>query len=127
MRGNYPKNALGEGKAAVCTHTFTCHDISESSQERLVSTQKTFRFSFQSAVGLGCAEKQALQFRAHGVASVSCVPQPLALLSASSFGLSWLHTHEGVIPSFLAPEDLVQGGARIPTSSNPCSCVNGLS
>lgn len=51
-------------------------DISECSQERHINAQKTFRFSFQSAVGLKCAENQA-----QGVPSFSCVPQPLSLLS----------------------------------------------
>lgn len=41
---------------------FTCYDTSESSQERHANSQKTLRFSFQSVVGLECAENQALQF-----------------------------------------------------------------
>lgn len=106
---------------------FTCYDTSESSQRHL-NTQKMFRFSFQSVVGLECAENQALQFSTHRTTSV-LFPSPSRSFPPHPF--LWLllaaHTQERVVPSFVASEDLVQGGAGIPTSSDPCSCVHGLS
>lgn len=107
---------------------FTCYDTSESSQERHINTWKMFRFSFQSVVGLEFAENQALQFSTHRRPSVVFpIPSPSFLPNPFLRLLRAAHAQERVIPSFFVSEDLVQGGAGIPTSSDLCSCVHGLS